>query len=288
MGTRWLGTLRRSNHAASTAAGEAPASLPEPAPGTSWRAWLATGARPARIDRRRARGMDDRVKNVLLGGPSGAVDFPSAMARQTVDEAMSELPSEHRQVIKLAYVAGLTNREIAMRLGLTVGGVRRRLRQGLEMIGRYVEDGRAAGRRAVHGLAWWLSGRHLDQLIQRSNGPSLDQVLQAGLVAVMTVAATAIVMTHHASPAPVPHLHKTPRVAAVGSSSHLVPSTQDTTLAAAPAPQVDAAPVANVVQQATSAPIANLVQQATSVAAVPINVQLPELLPMRLPAAPSL
>jgi transposase len=209
------------------------------------------------------------------------------MARQTVDEAMSELPSEHRQVIKLAYFAGLTNREIAMRLGLTVGGVRRRLRQGLEMIGRYVEHGRATGRRAVHGLAGWLSGRHLDQLIQRSNGPSLDQVLQAGMVAVMTVAATAIVMTHHVSPAPVSHPHLTPRVAAVGSSSHSVPSVKDKTLVPA-APQVTSEPVANVVQQVTSAPAADVVQQVTSVAAVPINVQLPQLPPVRLPTAPSL
>ena len=288
MGTRWFGTLRRSNHAASTATGEAPASLPEPATGTSWRAWLATGARPARVDRRRARGMDHRVKNVLLGGPSGAVDFPSAMARQTVDEAMSELPSEHRQVVKLAYFAGLTNREIATQLGLTVGGVRRRLRQGLEMIGRYVEHGRVTGRRALHGLAWWLSGRHLDQLVQRSNGPSLDQVLQAGMVAVMTVAATAIFVTHHTSPAPVSHPHKTPRVAAVGSSSLSVPSTKDKTLAAAPAPQVTSAPAANVAQQVTSAPAANVVQQVTSVAALPSNLQLPQLPPVRLPTAPSL
>jgi hypothetical protein len=275
MGTRWLGTLRRSNHAASTATADAPSSVPEPASGTSWRAWLATGARQAPIDRRRARGMDHRIKNVLFGGPSGAVDFPSAMARQTVDEAMSELPSEHRQVLKLAFLAGLTNREIATQLGLTVGGVRRRLRQGLEMIGAYVERGRATGRRAIHGLAWWLSWRHLDHLIQRANGPSLDQILQAGVVAAMTVATTAILMTHHTSPA-VSHPHKTPRIAAVGPSSHSIPKVEDKTAAAAAAPQVASAQVSDVVHQATSA------------ANVPIKVQLPEILPVRLPTAPSL
>jgi DNA-binding Lrp family transcriptional regulator len=220
--------------------------------------------------------MDDRVKKVLLGGPSGAVDFPSAMARQTIDEAMSELPSQHRQVLKLAYLAGLTNREIAAQLGLTVGGVRRRLRQGLAMIGAYVERGRVTGRRAVHGLAWWLGGRHLDQLIHRSNGPSIDQVLQAGVVVAMAVASTAILITHHTSPAPVSHPHKTPHVAAVGSSSHSVPNVKDKTLAAAAAPKV------------TSAPLATVVHQATSVATIPIKLQLPELLPVRLPTAPSL
>ena len=275
MGTRWLGTLRRSDHAATATGGVAP-SEEDAAAATSRRAWLATGARQAPIDRRRARGMDHRVKNVLLGGPSGAVDFPSAMARQTVDEAIGELPAEHRQVVKLAYFSGLTNREIASRLGLTVGGVRRRLRQGLEMIGAYVEHGRAIGRRAVHGLAWWLSWRNLDQLVQRANGPSLDQVLQAGVVVAMTVATAAILVTHHTAPSAISHPHKAPRVAAVGASSHAVPSIKDNPVAAVAAPQV------------TSKSIANLVPQSASVASIPIKVQLPALLPLRLPAAPSL
>ena len=269
MGTRWLGTLRRSNHVPSPATGEALSSRSETASGTSWRAWLATGARQAPIDRRRARGMDHEVKNVLLGGPSGAVDFPSAMARQTVDEAMSELPSEHRQVVKLAYFAGLTNREIAIQLGLTVGGVRRRLRQSLATIGAYVDRGRATGRRAVHGLAIWVTS------IQRSNAPSLDQVLQFGTVAAMTVTA-AILMAHHNPPAPVTHPHKAPRVAAVGLSSHFVPASANKTQAAVTIPQV------------TSASVASAVHQATSVVSIPISIQLPAPLPVRLPAAPSL
>ena len=269
MGTRWFGTLRRSDHALSNAP-------PEPNPVAGWRAWLATGARQAPIDRRRARGTDRGVKTVLLGGPSGAVDFPSAMARQTIDEAMSELPSEHRQVLKLAYFAGLTNREIATQLGLTVGGVRRRLRQSLAMIGEHVERSRASVRRAVHGLAFWFSMRHLDQIFQRSNGPSLDQVLQAGAVAAMTVVTAAILMAYHSAPAPVSHPHKAPRVAAVGSSSNSIAVVKDKTLAAVTAPQV------------TSASVANVVRQATSVAALPSKLQLPELLPVRLPAAPSL
>jgi len=220
--------------------------------------------------------MDHRVKSVLLGGPSGAVDFPSAMARQTVDEAMSELPSEHRQVLKLAYFAGLTNSEIASQLGLTVGGVRRRLRQSLEMVGAYVEHGRAAGRRAVHGLVFWLSWRQLGQVIQRSNGPSLDQVLQAGAVAAMTVATAAILITHHASPAPISHPLKVPRIAAAGSPSHVVPAVKDRVRVEAVAPQV------------TSTPVANAVSGATRMVSVPIKLQLPVRLPVGLPTPPSL
>jgi hypothetical protein len=220
--------------------------------------------------------MDDRVKDVLLGGPSGAVDFPSAMARQSVDEAMNELPSEHRQVIKLAYFAGLTNREIATQLGLTVGGVRRRLRQSLATIGAYVDRGRTTGRRAVHGLAIWFTSRHLDRVVQRSNAPSLDQVLQAGAVAAMTVTA-AILMAHHNPPVPVSHPHKAPRVAAVGLSPHSIPVSASKTLA-----------TVTTTPQVAAATVEDAVHQATSVVSVPINIDLPVRLPIRLPTAPSL
>lgn len=60
---------------------------------TSWRAWLNSGARRVQIDNGRARGADSHVKKILMGAPSGAVDFSSAMARQAIDAAMNELPT---------------------------------------------------------------------------------------------------------------------------------------------------------------------------------------------------
>src|SRR3981081_4251161 len=90
-----------------------------------WRSWLATGARRVPIDRRRARGAESHLKKILVGAPPGAVDFSSAMARQAVDEALHSLPPQHKQVVKLAYFAGLTNLEIAQELGLSVSEVRR-------------------------------------------------------------------------------------------------------------------------------------------------------------------
>jgi len=47
--------------------------------------------------------------------------------------------------------------------------------------------------------------------------PALDHVLQTGVVAVMTAAAVALLVTHPA-PSPVPHMHKALHVAAVGSA----------------------------------------------------------------------
>jgi transposase len=261
--TRWLGQFETPRKAAEGAP-------PEP----SWRAWLATGARSGPIDRRRGRGSDARLKNILLGKPSGAVDFSSAMARQSVDEGMSELPSEHRQVLKLAYFAGLTNREIATHLGLSVGAVRRRLRESVRIVGEYVERGRAAGRRAVHGVVV-LVARPRGHAAQQWNGPALDQVLQAGAVAVMTLATAAIVLTHHSAIQP-SHPHKAPHVAAVGSSAPLVRPGWDRTVAAVSVPL---APAANVVQQAGSA-----TSLPVKIPAVRLPVRLPIHLPVPLPS----
>ncbi len=132
----------------------------------SWRTWLLTGARRPPIDRHRIHGAHRGLKEMLVEGTHNGgdrqqpwKDFSSAMVRQAVDEAVNALPDEQKQVVKLAYFGGLTNREIAQRLGLTVGGVRRRLREALDTMGAYVERGWTYGRRVVYGLLAWRSGR---------------------------------------------------------------------------------------------------------------------------------
>src|SRR5487761_859558 len=183
MGTQWFDTLRGLKHASERAAGDPPTVRPliRMAEDTSWRSWLATGARRVPIDRRRARGAEAHLKKILVGGPSGAVDFSSAMARRAIDEAMHDLPPQHRQVVKLAYFGGLTK-----------------------------------GRRAIQDLlllpVWRLIGCG-----PRPGVPALDHVLQTGVVAVMTAAAAALLVTHQA-PVHVQHPHKPPHVATIGST----------------------------------------------------------------------
>ena len=273
MGTRWFGTRQGSRYALRSRPedriSEEPKAILLHDAITSWRAWLTSGVRPASMDSRRARGADAHLKKILMGGPSGAVDFPSAMARQAVDAAMNELPTQHRQVVKLAYFGGLTNRQIAQQLGLSVGGVRRRLSESLTIVGDYVDRGRAAGRRAVHSVTIWLYWRRFDDRAQRFQLPPVDQVLQAGIVAVMTVAATAMLVTHHAPPAKVAHPRNPPRVAAVGSvPSSVTPSHLNTPTVAGPSTATNAAHVAI---------------RALTVAALPVNVPVPAL-PVTLPA----
>jgi len=137
-------------------------------PGDTWRSWLMTGGRGTSADRRRVRGAHRGLKKILTEGMANGgehtqpwKDFSGAMVRQAVNEALHQLPPDHEQVVKLAYFGGLSNREIAQHLGLSVGGVQRRLRQALARVSDHIEHGRAGGRRAFIALMGWLAARHL-------------------------------------------------------------------------------------------------------------------------------
>ncbi len=247
-----------------------------------WRSWLATGARRVPIDRRRARGAEAQLKKILVGAPSGAVDFNSAMARQAIDEALHELPPRHKQVVKLAYFGGLTNREIAQELGLNVSEVRRMLQASLASVAAHFERGRAKGRRAIQDLAllaWW---KGMGDSAQRASWPSLDAVLQTGVVAVMTAAAAALLVTH-AAPSHIGHVHKPAHVAAVGSAGTNV-------LQAHHAAVVDVvSTVGTVPVPGQTNPVASLAVVADKVkAAVLLPVNLTPPVPLAKPRAPGL
>src|SRR5487761_446079 len=286
MGTQWFDTLRGLKHASERAAGDPPTVRPliRMAEDTSWRSWLATGARRVPIDRRRARGAEAHLKKILVGGPSGAVDFSSAMARQAIDEAMHDLPPQHRQVVKLAYFGGLTNREIANHLGLSVSGVRRVLRESLAVVGAHFERGRAKGRRAIQDLlllpVWRLIGCG-----PRPGVPALDHVLQTGVVAVMTAAAAALLVTHQA-PVHIGHTHRPPHAitaGSVGSNLQSHTATPEAVLKPSPRP----APVANPVGHPGS--VAAMPAKAASLLSLLVSATGPPVLPkLRVPDLPQL
>src|SRR5487761_215571 len=220
MGTQWFDTLRGLKHASERAAGDPPTVRPliRMAEDTSWRSWLATGARRVPIDRRRARGAEAHLKKILVG----AVDFSSAMARQAIEEALHELTPQHKQIVKLAYFGGFTNREIAQDLGLSVSEVRRLLRASLASVSAHFERGRAKGRRAIQDLALAPLWRGIVDSAHRTPWPGLDQVLQTGIVAVMTAAAAAMLVAHQA-PVHTGHAHKPTQVSAASPQSAAQP-----------------------------------------------------------------
>jgi RNA polymerase sigma-70 factor, ECF subfamily len=103
-------------------------------------AWLITMTRSRGIDKlrsRRRRGemvrpaeSPDRLSEpVVLESASGPAE-----ARATLGGALSDLPATQRSVLELAYFDGLTQSEIAMRLGEPLGTVKTRMRSGLERL----------------------------------------------------------------------------------------------------------------------------------------------------------
>jgi DNA-directed RNA polymerase specialized sigma24 family protein len=155
----------------------------------TWRTWLMTGVRRDPVDRRRMRGANKGLKKMLLEGmhnggdrPNAWNDFSGAMIRHAVDEAIRALPYDDKQVVKLAYFGGCSNREIASRVGMTEGTVQRRLRRALAAISEHLQHGRTRARRAMYALTIWLTGRWLQD--------SAHHVVQA---AVVTSAAVIIV-----------------------------------------------------------------------------------------------
>ncbi len=119
--------------------------------------------------------------------------------------------------------------------------------------------------------AWLTSGRRFGDGAQRLHGPALDQVLQAGIVAVMTVAAVAVLVTHHAPAGAVTHPHKARVAAAPSVKSPL-----------GPVPR--AAPV-SVVAPTIRVAVANRVSSTVAVQSLMVKVQVPAL-PVSLPAPP--
>src|SRR5437773_11837872 len=161
----------------------------------TWRTWLMTGVRRNGVDRRRVRGAHLGIKKMLVEGmhlrsdkPYTWKDFSDAMVRQSVGEAMRELPYRDSQLVKLAYFGGMSNREIADHMRMAEGTVERRLRRALDTISRYIERGRGFGQRVVLAMAVWLCGRRLGEVMQHWS--------QAGVVA----AATVIILAQPAAP----------------------------------------------------------------------------------------
>ena len=98
--------------------------------------WLVTIARSRALDRLRATGSRTRLITDTDAEPRDMVADTAADARRSeesaiVREALAELPEEQRRALFMAYFEGLTQSEIAARLGDPLGTVKTRMRSGL-------------------------------------------------------------------------------------------------------------------------------------------------------------
>ncbi len=114
-------------------------------------AWLITLTRSRGIDKLRSRRRRDEMVRPADNPerlPEPAVQESatgSAEARATLGGALADLPAAQRSVLELAYFDGLTQSEIAARLGEPLGTVKTRMRSGLERLRGALAAGSGAG-----------------------------------------------------------------------------------------------------------------------------------------------
>ena len=113
------------------------ASAYDPARGTP-EAWIVMRARTRAIDRVRAMRRREETfvapvdeATATASGGLGGDAAARAEDRQLVATALAVLPASQREVIELAYFAGLTQTEIAERLEQPLGTVKTRIRMAL-------------------------------------------------------------------------------------------------------------------------------------------------------------
>jgi RNA polymerase sigma-70 factor, ECF subfamily len=103
-------------------------------------AWLITMTRSRAIDKLRSLRRRDisplspDQPPRLEGGTAVEPPTQASEARLTVQGVLTKLPEAQRTVLELAYFDGLTQSEIAARLGEPLGTVKTRIRAGLERL----------------------------------------------------------------------------------------------------------------------------------------------------------
>ena len=98
--------------------------------------WLVTLARSRGIDRLRTLAARERVaeagaREAVEEFSDAATDAFKSEQRGLVNKALAQLPDEQKRPLMLAYFDGLTQSEIATRLGAPLGTVKTRMRSGL-------------------------------------------------------------------------------------------------------------------------------------------------------------
>jgi RNA polymerase sigma-70 factor (ECF subfamily) len=102
--------------------------------------WIVSMARSRALDRLRSRGAGERLKaNVAALPAEKSAPAPLELAEQQQDRerirrALDQLTPPQRSAIELAYFDGLTQREIAEKVGEPLGTVKSRMRAALQRL----------------------------------------------------------------------------------------------------------------------------------------------------------
>ena len=107
--------------------------------------WLVTIARSRALDRLRSHGSRQRIAAEAASEAGDVIgDATEETLRSeegaTVRRALIELPEEQQRTLLLAYFEGLTQTEIATRLGIPLGTVKTRMRSGMIRLRELLRD----------------------------------------------------------------------------------------------------------------------------------------------------
>ncbi|HEY0099046.1 MAG TPA: sigma-70 family RNA polymerase sigma factor [Pyrinomonadaceae bacterium] len=107
--------------------------------------WMVTLARSRAIDRLRSLQSRQRADDTALRDAPEAVgdasdDAYHAEQREIVRGALAQIPEEQRRALLLAYFEGLTQSEIAARLGQPLGTVKTRMRSGMSKLRELLDE----------------------------------------------------------------------------------------------------------------------------------------------------
>src|SRR5439155_15993282 len=106
--------------------------------------WMVTLARSRAIDRLRVLAARQRLASSATherAEVSDAVaDAAGSEQREIVAGALAQIPDEQRRTLMLAYFEGLTQSEIATRLGAPLGTVKTRMRSGMIKLRELLAD----------------------------------------------------------------------------------------------------------------------------------------------------
>jgi RNA polymerase sigma-70 factor (ECF subfamily) len=114
--------------------------------GTEGRAWLLTIVRNScysRLRRLRGRGVmapfDEEIHGVAAAAPTPEAALVQQEEWQSVQQALEALPEEFREVIVLRELEGLSYKEIAAVVEISIGTVMSRLARGRALLERQVQ-----------------------------------------------------------------------------------------------------------------------------------------------------
>lgn len=102
-------------------------------------AWMYRIARSAVIDRYRARGRDacrQELDDSIAATEDESADLPTAERELAtcVEPFLAALPASYREALRLTEIEGLTQRQAADKLGLSLSGMKSRVQRGRAML----------------------------------------------------------------------------------------------------------------------------------------------------------